>query len=123
MKKPLFIKKFLIVFILLAGILFGNVAFAVQPQVVLFCSSWNMKCRDARNVCLSIAQEEKIKFTELDVDQSSTPQKAMDLGISLPPSIPYVYYIPDNKGNKAGGKSYKGESLSEFKDKLIQCHK
>jgi len=112
------IKKLLTVITLLCGILFGSSAFAMPPQIVLFCSSWNMKCREAKKVYSSVAFELGIKFTELDIDQNSSQQKADDLGVNFPSSVPYVYLL-DNSGNVVPEELYKGESSQDLKQKII----
>jgi hypothetical protein len=120
MKNSLSIKKILAVFILLAGVLFSFAAFASEPEIVLFCTSWNMKCRDAKKVCSAIAMEQGIKFTELDVDRPNAEQQAMDLGLSVPTSIPFAYYILDHKGSIVGAKPYTGESAQDFRKKIMR---
>lgn len=112
------IKKILTVITLLCGILFSSVAFAMQPQIVLFCSSWNMKCRDAKTACSSVASESGIKFTDLDIDKESAQQKADELSINFPSSIPYIYVL-DKTGNIAMEELYKGESSKELKQKIM----
>ncbi len=117
MKNSLSIKKFLTIFVMAVGILCGNVVFAAKAEIIIFCASWNMKCRDATKVCQDIAGQEGLKYTEMDIDNPSTQQKARELGISYP-SIPYIYYI-DKKGNVVNGIPYRGESAAALKKELM----
>jgi len=117
MKNTKTIKKLFTVITLLCGILFSSVAFAMQPQVVLFCSSWNMKCREAKKVCSSAASGSGVKFTDLDIDKESSQQKAEDLGINFPASVPYVYVL-DNNGNITMEELYNGDS-QVLKQKIL----
>ncbi|MEI8388356.1 MAG: hypothetical protein WCG23_00585 [bacterium] len=119
MKNPVSIKIIFMGFGLLAGILFSSVAFATASKIVLFCSSWSMQCREARTACFSLAQETGINFTDLDIDQKSSLQKANNLGLSFPSAIPYLYII-DKKGNVIKGKLYNGEALQELKQEIIK---
>jgi hypothetical protein len=109
MKNSLSIKKILAAFILLAGVLFSFAAFAAAPQIVLFCSSWNNKCRDARLACTYTAEYLGINFIDLDIDQPSSQQKAANLGVNLPSSIPYIYVF-DSNGHLVKEKIYKDEA-------------
>lgn len=118
MKNSIPIKKIFMIFSLLTIGLFSSAVFAAPSQIVLFCSSWNMKCREARKACSSAALEQGIKFIDLDIDQSYSQQKADDLGLNFPSTIPYIYVL-DNKGKILKGKLYKGESYKDLKQELI----
>lgn len=118
MENPISIKKIRIIFILLTWILFSSVAFASASHMVLFCSGWSMKCREARKACSSIAKETGINFTDLDIDKKSSQQKANKLGLIFPSEVPYLY-IFDKKGNIVKGKLFKGETLQELKQEII----
>ena len=107
MKNTSKIKKLSMIIVLLCGILFSSAAFAMQPQIVLFCSSWNMKCREAKKVYSSVASESGIKYSDLDIDKNSSQQKADDLHVNFPSSIPYVYVLGKN-GNVVMEELYTG---------------
>jgi len=109
-------KKYLTIFILLTGILFSNAVFASKAEIIVFCTNWNVKCRDAQQICRDISSQLGIKYTELDIDDPDTQQKAKQLGISYP-SIPYIYYR-DKNGNIVNGIPYKGESQQVLKNNL-----
>ena len=109
--------KALAAFIMVTGILFSSAVYAAQPQIIIFCANWNIKCRQAKKVCRVVAQQENLKYTELDVDNPSTQQKAMDLGVSYP-TIPFIFYINKN-GKVVNGMPYRGESPQELKKQLI----
>ena len=119
MKNPVSIKKILMILILLMGISLNSVAMAAQPQIVLFCSSWNLKCRDARKACSNAAQDLGLKFVDLDIDKASSQQKANELGVNIPNSIPYIYVF-DNKGRLVKEKLYRGESAQSLRQELSQ---
>ncbi|OGI00013.1 MAG: hypothetical protein A2039_02270 [Candidatus Melainabacteria bacterium GWA2_34_9] len=119
MKNSVSIKILLGIFSLFAGILFSSVAFAAPSQIVLFCSSWNMKCREAKLVCSAAAQELGISYSDLDVDQANSQQKANAMGLNLPSAIPYIYIL-DNKGKVVKGKLYKGETSQSLQQELMK---
>ncbi|HBG50090.1 MAG TPA: hypothetical protein DDW90_11475 [Cyanobacteria bacterium UBA9971] len=119
MKNSVSIKNLLVIFNLFAGILFSSVAFAAPSQIVLFCSSWNMKCREAKTACSSAAQELGINYSDLDIDQNNTQQKANAMGLNLPSVIPYIYIL-DSKGKIIKGKLYKGETSQSLKQDLMK---
>lgn len=112
-------KKILILLLLLSGILFSPAVFAAQPQVILFCSGWNLKCRDARSACTSAAKDLGYKFVDLDIDQAYSQQKADELGLNIPPSIPYIYLI-NNNGDLVRQQIYKGETSQDLKQGLFK---
>lgn len=114
MKNPI---KILSVLVLFAGILFSSVAFAAQSQLVIFCSSWNMKCRDAKKISSCVAGDLNLKFVYLDMDDSSTQDKATDMELSVPSSIPYIYVL-NSKGKVVFEELYRGESQQELEQKI-----
>lgn len=116
MKRYTLIKRFVGLLILVIMILYGVAALAAKPEIVIFCAKWNMKCRNAQNVCRELAAQSGLKYTELDIDNPETQEKARELGVSYP-SIPYIYYI-DSKGNVVNGVQYKGESVQTLKQEL-----
>ena len=118
MKNPSLIKNVFMIFTLLTGILFSSVSFAAASKIVLFCSSWSMQCREARKACSFVAQKTGINFTDLDIDQKSSQQKANDLGLIFPTTTPYLYII-DKKGNIVKGKAYNGETSQELKREIL----
>lgn len=119
MKKLAVFHKMIIISLFIVGIFFNSVAYALQPQVVLFCSGWNLKCRDARKACSSAASDLGMKFLDLDIDLASSEQKAIDLGLTIPSSIPYIY-IFDNNGDLVKGKFYTGETAQDLKQGLLK---
>lgn len=120
MKNPASIKNILVFSILLMGFLFSSVAFAMQPQIILFCSSWNMKCREARNKCALTANNLGAKFTEFDVDAPQASQKAMSIGLNMPSYIPYIYMI-DSRGKIVKEQLYNGESFDILNQEASQA--
>jgi len=119
MKNSVSIRKISVIFSLLTGILFGSVAFATPSQIILFCSSWNMKCREAKTAYSSAAHELGINYADLDIDQANSQQKANALGLNLPSAIPYIYIL-DSKGKVVKGKLYKGETSQSLKQELMK---
>lgn len=117
MKNMFLIKNKLSIFILTTGILMNSAVFAAQPQIVVFCAEWNMKCREAKNACASIAQDLSLKYVYLDIDQQSSQQKADDLEINVPSSIPYVYVL-DEKGNIVLGELYRTGGSQMLKQEI-----
>lgn len=113
MKNKKSVKKIFSIFMLLTGILFSSVTYAAQPQVVLFCSSWNLKCREARNACSTAANHLNIGFIDLDIDLETSQQKANSLGLDFPSSIPYIYVL-DKKLKIIKGKLYTGETSQDL---------
>jgi len=122
MKKLKLIKRLLFILIVLTGFLFSSVAFAAKPKIILFCSSWHSKCREARAACSYASADTKpvIKYTELDIDAPATEQKAAKLRLKIPPAIPYIYILDSH--NKVIKKNlYKGESPEEFKKQILNA--
>jgi hypothetical protein len=110
-------KKIFSILILLTGILFSSVAYAAPAQIILFCSSWNLKCREARKTCSAAAQDLGICFTDLDIDQAYSQQKANDLKLIFPSAIPYIYVL-DKKGHVIKGKIYQGETSQDLEQEI-----
>jgi len=119
MKNSVSIKKIFMVFSLLTGILFSSVAYAAGSQIILFCSSWNIKCREARKACSAAARETGVNFIDLDIEQAFSQQKANDLGLTFPSAIPYIYIL-DSKGKIIKGQLYKGETSQILKQELMK---
>ena len=113
MKNNKSLKKVFSIFMLLTGILFSSATYAAQPHVVLFCSSWNLKCREARNACSTAANHLDIDFIDLDIDLAASQQKANSLGLDFPTSIPYIYIL-DKKLKVIKGKLYTGETAQDL---------
>ncbi|MEI8389945.1 MAG: hypothetical protein WCG23_08685 [bacterium] len=112
MKNNKSLTKVFSIFMLLTGILLSSVTYAAQQQVVLFCSSWNLKCREARNACSTAANHLNIGFIDLDIDFAASQQKANALGLDFPSSIPYIYILDNKKVIQA--KLYNGETAQEL---------
>jgi len=112
------IKKFFMLCSLLTGLLFSSVAFAEASKIILFCSSWSMKCREAQTVCSFVAKKTGIKFTVLDIDKESSQQKANNLGLSSFSEFPHLY-IFDKKGVAVKVKLYKGETSQELEQEIM----
>lgn len=116
------IKAFFSLLILTIGLIAGSTAYAFQPQVVLFCSGWNMKCRDAKRACAYSAQALGIGFTDFDIDQDNASQKARALGVGMPPSIPYIFVF-DESGKTALEINYRGEDQESLKNQIMRVLK
>jgi len=117
MKNLSIFKKVLTAFIFLSFFLFPNTAFATKKQIVLFCSSWNLKCRDAKMACSSAATDLGYSYTEIDVDDPDAQMQAAKKNLVSPPSIPYIYLL--NEKNKViKGFYYEGNSTAEIKQRF-----
>ncbi len=95
----------------------GNISYAAQPRVVLFCSTWNIKCRDAQKACSVAAKDLGLYFIYLDIDTDSAQQMANKLEIIIPSSIPYIYVL-NNRGKIEKEWLYRGENAQLLKQKL-----
>lgn len=110
------------IFSCLSGI---NPAFALnKPTVVIFCASWNATCSQALPIIESNINSygNKISYYELDIDESSTPNSANSIGVSMPRTIPYIAVVDKN-----GKTVYQGiynnntiNSLNEILNELIK---
>ena len=119
MKNFISLKKIFTVFSLSILILFSSVVYAAPSQIIFFCSSWNMKCREAKQTYSSLAKELGMNFVELDIDEAYSQQKANDLGLDFPSTIPYIYIL-GNKNNVLKAKVYNGESVQDLKKELLK---
>jgi len=117
MKHLFNLKTLLAAFIFLSFFVFSNEAFAAKKQIVLFCSGWNLKCRDAKMACSSAASDLGYIYTEFDVDDPNTPVEAAKLNLAPPPSIPYVYLL-NERNNVVKGFYYQGKSSAEIKQRF-----
>jgi thiol-disulfide isomerase/thioredoxin len=117
MKRPALKLNRIIPALVVAVMSLNTAAIAAEPQLVMFCSSWNMKCRDAKKVFSNASSDLNLKFSEYDIDDASTPQDVAKMGLITPSGIPY-YYLIGPKGNILQEGIYRGESLQSFEQKL-----
>jgi hypothetical protein len=109
--------KILSVIALLSGVLFSSSALAAKAQLVIFCSSWNMKCRDAGKIAAAAANDLNLKLMQIDMDDASLADKASDMEIKVPSSVPYIYVL-NSKGNVVFEELYKGEPLQDLEQRI-----
>lgn len=73
-----------------------NVFAQGKNKVVLFCTSWNAKCKTAKPALQSAISNTTVEFVNLDLDAASAQESASALGLSIPRSIPYIVVLDAN---------------------------
>lgn len=102
---------------MLTGILISSLAFAVDKvRVVYFYTDWNARCRRAEPVIQTVinSYQGRVDYVRLNMDQPSTPDRATQLGITVPRSIPYIIVL-DKNGNVATEFPYTSQTPEQLK--------
>lgn len=69
-----------------------------KTKVVIFCASWNAKCRTAVPAVQSAisAHADAIQLYNFNIDSPSSQDDARELGLSMPRSVPYIAVLDRN---------------------------